>query len=194
MDEVNSNTTTATSVVPPSSLPVGQPDSSKATITIPKEEYERLKAQAAEYLDGWKRAKADYLNFKKETDERQSEFVKFSTQLALMGLLPIYDHLKVAFAHLTPEQKKDPWVDGIAKIKQELSLYLHDAGIEEIHALGKLFDPVQHESVGVEVVPDKPLHTVVKEIKSGYTMHGKVIIPAQVIISEHQEQLNTQTT
>ncbi|MFA4873259.1 MAG: nucleotide exchange factor GrpE [Patescibacteria group bacterium] len=164
-----------------------QPDSGHSPsdiITMSNEEYEKLKTQAVEYLDGWKRAKADYINFKKETEERQSEFIKFSAQAALMGFIPLYDHLKGAFAHLPPERNKDPWIDGVLKIKQEFASYLRDAGIEEILTIGKPFDPTKHESVGIEIEKEAPVHTVVKEIKGGYTLYGKVIIPAQVVISE----------
>ena len=191
MDEGNSNKTIATpamSVNP--AHETDQPTITEVNITIPKTEYEKLKTQAAEYLDGWKRAKADYINFKKETDERQSEFVKFSAQAALMGLIPIYDHLKAAFAHLPPERNEDPWIDGVLKIKQEFALYFRNAGIEEIPTLNKPFDPTKHESVGIEINKDVPIHTVVKEIKGGYTLYGKVIIPARVVISEQEEQSN----
>ncbi len=190
MDEANLNnaTTSSATQINPLSSADNSISSLEIAITIPREEYEKLHTQAAEYLDGWKRAKADYINFKKETEERQGEFVKFSAQAALMGLIPLYDHLKAACAHLPPERNKDPWIDGVLKIKQEFASYLRHAGIEEIFTIGKPFDPTQHESVGIEIKKETPVHTVVKEIKGGYTLHGKVIIPARVIISEQNEQ------
>lgn len=82
------------------SASIGQPVSQAETITVGKQEWEQLHAQAQEYLDGWKRAKADYANFKKETEARRDEFVQFSTQSAIMAFLPLYDHLVRALAQL----------------------------------------------------------------------------------------------
>ena len=44
----------------------------------PQSEIEKCKKQAEEYLDGWKRAKADLINYKKRQEEISGEFVKFA--------------------------------------------------------------------------------------------------------------------
>jgi len=152
-------------------------------MTISKTEYEKLKRDAAEHLDGWKRAKADYINFKRETEQRQAAFSQFAAMAVLIGVIPVYDHLRTAAAHLPAEMKSDPWADGVLKIRQEFEKCLKDAGVEAMIAEGQPFDPARHEALGSEAREGVAPHMVVREVKAGYLLHGKVLIPAQVIVS-----------
>lgn len=153
-------------------------------IKITKKEYNKLKSESAEYLDGWKRAKADFINFKKENEKKQKEYTKFSNEVIIIQILPIYDHLKTAFQNIDNDIAENAWVDGIKKIKQEMQKFLQDNGIEEIKTLGERFDPSMHESVGKETDENSKPETILKQVKFGYKLHGKVIIPAQVIINK----------
>ena len=66
-------------------------------------ELEKLKVQVEEYLNGWKRALADYENLKKQTQKEKEEFAKFATLNFVISLIPVYDHLKLSFNHLPEE-------------------------------------------------------------------------------------------
>jgi molecular chaperone GrpE len=71
-----------------------------------KSELELAQKKEQEHLDGWKRAKADYLNLKKETEKRQIEIIQFANAALVAELLPIFDHFKLALQHTPQEQKK----------------------------------------------------------------------------------------
>ncbi len=65
-----------------------------------EEELIEAKKKAEEYLNGWKRAKADYINQEKEIEKEKTEWVKFANITLVMQLLPILDNFKKAFAYL----------------------------------------------------------------------------------------------
>ncbi|PIT89806.1 nucleotide exchange factor GrpE [Candidatus Kuenenbacteria bacterium CG10_big_fil_rev_8_21_14_0_10_36_11] len=153
------------------------------------EEFEKLKVQAEEYLNGWKRALADYENLKKQTQKEAEEFAKFATLNFVISLIPVYDHLKLSFNHLPEEFKNNDWVKGIGHIKNQMKEVLNFNGVEEIvPVIGENFNPGFHEAVenanntnastnNVNVI------NVIKEVLSdGYKLNGRVFKPAKVIV------------
>ena len=147
------------------------------------EEIEKLKLQCDEYLNGWKRAKADYLNLKKETEAKQKVFAEFIGAALIMEILPVYDNFKKALAVLTPEQDSN-WLQGVKQIKKQLEDFLKAHGIEEIKTLGEKFDPQKHEAVGREKKEGVESDIIISESSSGYLMNGKVLVAAKVVVAE----------
>jgi len=152
--------------------------------TEANQELEMLQKKADEYLDGWKRAKADYLNFKKDTEKRQGEIIQFANAALIAELLPIFDHFKTACAHIPAEQKDVDWVVGFIHIKKQLVDFFRNIGIEEIKTVGEKFDPNLHEAVAHEANPDFDSEVIFEEVKAGYTLQGKVLQPAKVKVAK----------
>lgn len=146
-----------------------------------KNELAELKVKCEEYLAGWQRAKADYENFKKETEQRMAEVSSFAKIGVLSELIPILDNFTKAVEHVPNEQKNDDWVVGIFHIKKQLEDFLMQNGLEKIKTVGEKFDHNLHEAVGQES-GEKDL--IIKEVNSGYKLNGQVIIPAKVIVGE----------
>jgi len=153
----------------------------------PKNELKIVQKQAEEYLNGWKRAKADYINFKKETEKKQKELIEFATAGLLLELFTLVDQFKQAFRHLPVEQKDGEWIKGIKHIQSNLNKILKNYGIEEIKAVGEKFNPQWHDAVE-EVESDQAEGTVVEEVKTGFKMHDKVIVPAKVKVSKKKSE------
>lgn len=155
-----------------------------------QKEITELEKKCEEYLNGWKRAKADYINFKKEVGKEKEEWIKFANSVLILQLLPILDNFEKAFRkpQATPE-----WIKGIKQIKNQLEDLLKSLGVEEIKAEGEKFNPRLHEAVGREkgetrsekgkVREERGEERVVRVIEPGYTMHGLVIKPAKVIVN-----------
>ncbi|MDX9893351.1 MAG: nucleotide exchange factor GrpE [Patescibacteria group bacterium] len=143
-----------------------------------------LKQKAQEYLDGWKRAKADYSNFKKEQDKRIENIVQFANAGLLAELLPIFDHFKLAIKHVTQDQVKQDWVLGFIHIKKQFDEFLGRLGIKEIETVGQKFDPQFHEAVSHEEYEGFEPDIIFEEVKAGYTLHDKVINPAKVKVAK----------
>ena len=145
-------------------------------------ELAKLQAQCDEYLNGWKRAKADYINFKKETEDKQKTIFEFANATLLMEVLPIYDNFKKALAATGTE--KNNWLEGIKQIKKQMEDLLKDHGIEEIKTIGEKFNPEFHEAVAKEKKEGVEPETIISETSSGYLLKGKVLVAAKVIVAE----------
>ena len=129
---------------------------------------EETKDKAQEYLDNWKRERADFLNYKKDEVKRLSEFAKFANEGVLLEAVELLDDLEMA-----SQEIGDPGLNQIVKKFEE---FLKKHGVERIDTEGP-FDPLSHEAVSTEDGGDKT-----EEVRAGYTMHGKVIRPARVKI------------
>jgi len=150
---------------------------------IKPNELEELKKKSEEYLNGWKRERADFLNYKKDEMERIGQLVKYANEEIILKILPILDNLCLAVQHV-----KD---DGVVQIKKQLEDFLKKEGIEAIKTVGEKFDPNFMESVGAASPSEASLapsgregEIVSEEMQRGYTMHGKLIRPAKVKISK----------
>lgn len=131
-------------------------------------ELEKLKQQADEYLNGWKRAQADFINYKKDESKRLEEFVKFANVGLILEVIDLLDDLEKAAKEI-----KNPGLDQVVKKFQDL---LKKYEIDRIEVAGKEFNPEFHEAVG-SGEGDK-----IEETRAGYTTKGKVIRPARVKI------------
>ncbi|MFA6215263.1 MAG: nucleotide exchange factor GrpE [Patescibacteria group bacterium] len=149
-----------------------------------KSELELAQKKSDEHLEGWQRAKADYLNLKKDTEKRQVELIQFANAALIAELLPIFDHFKLALKHVPDDQKDSDWVIGFFHIKKQFDDFLKNLGIEEIKTVGEKFDPEFHEAVVHEENQDFETDVIFEEVKSGYTLHGKVIMPAKVKVAK----------
>ena len=149
-------------------------------------EIAELQKQLEEYKSGWQRATADYQNLCREVDARRSELVAWSEQTILEEFLPVYANFKKAFASKnggwTPDQEN--WAKGIEYIMKQFELVLKQHGVEEIDAVGKQFDPTKHEAAGEEECDEAEEGSVLKVVDPGFTMRGRVIKVARVIIKK----------
>jgi molecular chaperone GrpE len=148
-----------------------------------------LRAQADEYLAGWQRAKADYINFKKETEGKQKMLFEFANAALLMEILPIYDNFKKALLAMNNEQftinnELKAWGEGIKQIKKQFEDLLKDYGIEAIKTVGEKFNPEFHEAISREKKEGVAADMIISEASAGYLMKGKVLVPAKVIVAE----------
>ncbi len=147
-------------------------------------ELEKLQKQVAEYLDGWKRAKADYLNLKKQTEKEKQDLVDFANAGLLVQLLPLYDHFKRALSAIPSKERTTDWEKGVEAIFREFQGILKNLGVEEIPSVGEKFDPEKHHAVGREKREGAKPDTILTETRTGFTLKGKVLGPAQVIVAE----------
>jgi molecular chaperone GrpE len=158
--------------------------SDKKNLKKKKKTPDKKKLQAQEYLEGWQRAKADFENYKKEEDRRFQELTQRLKADFILQLLPVIDNFEEAFKHLSDQDKKADWLQGILKIKEQLEKILKDDNVEEIAAKGKDFDPNFHEAVGEAKSEAKHRDKVIKVLQKGYKMGDDVIRPAKVYVGK----------
>jgi len=156
----------------------------KLNIEDLKKELEKCQKLKDEYLTGWQRERADFLNYKKDELKRIEEILKYADTALILKILPILDNFEIAEKKLPEDLKKDENVRGLLQIKTQIKDVLKTQGIEEIESLGKKFDPNFHEVVGEIEAKDKESGVILEEVQKGYLQHGKVIRPAKVKISK----------
>lgn len=145
---------------------------------------QELEKRAQEYLDGWKRAKADYINLKKETDEKTKEMFEFAAVGFIFRLIPLSRNFEEAFKHLPENINYIEWVKGIEQIKKQLEGIFFEMGLMRIETVGKKFNPEFHEAVSHEAKEGAGHDTIIEEISAGYMLNGKTIAPAKVKVAK----------
>ena len=145
----------------------------------PETELEKVQKERDEYLDGWKRAKADFINYKKDEAVRLEQFVKFSNESLLSELVMVLDSFDLSLMNVKDEATQK----GILLIKSQLEDLLKKYGLERINMkAGDAFDPGKAEAVG-EMESQAPPGTVAEVVSAGYALHGKVIRATRVKVT-----------
>ena len=140
-----------------------------------KDEFKACQKERAEYLAGWQRAKADYINLQREHEQKIADYFKFANEGLILELLPILDSFEAAL-----KNGKD---EGIKQLYNQLLSVLKNNGLEQIKALGEKFNPELHEVIET-IKSDKGEGIVVEEVQKGYKLHGKVIRPSKVKVGK----------
>jgi molecular chaperone GrpE len=144
-----------------------------------KEELEKAKAEAEEYLAGWKRAQADFINFKRRSEQEKEDTVKYCTTNFILKILPVLDDFERAEALIPPEQTNACVLDGMKMVERKLRSFLEGQGVSVIKALGEPFDPYMHEAV---TQADGEEGIVVNEFEKGYKLYDRVIRASKVAV------------
>lgn len=145
---------------------------------------DQLERQLQEHTDGWKRAKADYLNLKKQTDKEKQEIISYAQGAAVIEFLPIYDNLKRAIKHIPAEQREQDWVKGLSHIQRQFEEALKAMNIIPIPTEGQPFDHDKHHAVSKLKQDGLASGTIIEEVKSGFMAGDRVLEPAQVVVAE----------
>jgi molecular chaperone GrpE len=170
-------------------VPGGLGSSPEEKIRKLKEKLKQTEKEKQEYLDGWQRAKADFVNFKKREADGKDEFTKFARESLISDLLPVLESFDMAFSNKEAWQKVDSsWRVGVEYIYTQLSSILRDNGLTEIDPTGLQFDPSEHTAIGSEKTNDpSQVHKVAKVIQKGYRLSGKMLRSPKVKVYESED-------
>ena len=164
---------------------------------IVPDELAQCTVKAQEYLNGWQRAKADFVNYKNDEARRLEDTARFMTRSLMQDLLPLLDSFELALKHFgaekaagesehekgaTPRVHTD--AQGMLLIRLQMMDILKKRGLETIALkVGDSFNPEKHEALG-EMEADVPSGTVAEEIQKGYMLQGRVLRPARVRVAK----------
>jgi molecular chaperone GrpE len=142
-------------------------------------------AERDEYLAHLQRTQAEFDNYRKRMLRDQTVHLERATASLVEQLLPVLDSFELALGSGGPISS-DPGVErlrkGVELVYGELLGALEKAGLERIEALGKPFDPEEHEAV-MHVEDDGGEPGVRDVVRSGYRFKGRVIRPAMVKVA-----------
>lgn len=144
-----------------------------------KQALAEAEAKAESNLASWQRAQADFINYKRRTEQEREEVAQFANSALILDLLPSLDDLERALASLPDELADVSWVDGIQLIWRKLQKTLEVRGLSEIKAVGEPFDPNLHEAVRQDKGEEG---MVIAEVQKGYQLRGRVLRPSRVVV------------
>lgn len=145
-------------------------------------ELDQCKREREEYLDGWRRAKADLINFKKEEAERLSALLRTGNENIIRDLITVLDSFDLGI--IATGESNPAVMKGMVLIKTQLEDILKRHGLEKIAVTkGEMFDPAKHEAIG-EMDSEYPEGAVAEEVERGYRLYDRVIRAARVRVSK----------
>jgi molecular chaperone GrpE len=154
---------------------------SAAEVDLLTDQLAQAESKAAEYLDGWQRAQAEFANYKRRLERDNAMFREIARGDVIKRFLPIVDDLERALA--TRPSSEDPWVNGIELVYRKLLNILDAEGLKRIEAEGKTFDPNLHEAISHEHNEDFESGRVIEVVQQGYMLGDRVIRHALVRVA-----------
>ncbi len=149
-----------------------------------QEQIKELQKEKQEYLDGWQRARADYANLQKSTDEDRKRMRTVIEENFISELLPTVDSFLMAMSNKEAWDKVEPaWRTGVEYIYGQLMSTLESHDLKIFGEVGDKFDPLKHEGVSEEVTDDKSKdHTLAKVQQKGFILGDFILRPARVTV------------
>ena len=170
----------------PEQLEINQPVETDDPAAL-KKMLEDERAKSAEYLDSWRRAAADFANYKKRQEKDAGDLTKFVNAMLITRLLPVLDDFDRAFQTLPDNLRDLTWIDGVNLIARKMRAVMEAEGLTTIDAAGKIFDPNIHEAVIHEESESHDDGAVITELQKGYKLNDRVLRPTLVKVAKKKQ-------
>ncbi len=148
-----------------------------------KEKKDKREEQIEELNDKIKRQMAEFDNFRKRTDKEKSQMYDMGAKSIVEKILPVIDNFERGLAAVPQEERDNAFVDGMDKIYKQMLSMLSEAGVEQIEAVGKEFDPNLHNAVMHVELEEAGENTIVEEFQKGYMYHDTVVRHSMVKVA-----------
>src|SRR6266404_2109536 len=157
--------------------------------SVTAEQFEELKERAAKAEEHWDRllrVTADFDNFKKRAAREKQDAIKYANESLLQKLIPILDNFEMAQSatQVARTDAAQSLQTGVNMIYQQLKNALSEAGLEELDAASKTFDPNFHEAVSQQETNDLPEGQVAQQLRKGYKFRDRLLRPATVVVAK----------
>jgi molecular chaperone GrpE len=144
---------------------------------------EALRKEKDDVFGRLQRVSADYANFQKRVPKQIADSVSYEKEVIIKSLLPVLDNFERTVDASTKENP-DAVIKGVKIIAVQMLDILRTHGIEQIKAVNEKFDPVLHEAVVQQAVPEKENNSVLHELQKGYKLNGRVLRPSKVVVNK----------
>ena len=162
-------------------------DDSAAEAQALREQLAQAQAQAAEYLDSWRRATADLSNARKRMQRELEEYRAAAAERVLEKLLPVADDMHRAFANIPADQADSDWVNGFHMIQRKLDQLLESESVSVIPTAGQSFDPELHFAVSHEEAEGYEEGQFIGEVAQGYRLNDKILRASMVRVAKGRD-------
>ncbi len=146
----------------------------------PIDPMQALQNEVTELNDKLLRQHAEMDNLRKRTAREVVDARKFAVEKFTVALLDVVDNLERALD--VEEGKEDALRDGVQRTLDSWHDMMGKFDVERIDAVGEQFDPHKHEALS-QMPSDEPEGVVVNQHCAGYTLNGRLIRPARVLVS-----------
>jgi len=150
-------------------------------------ELEKQKKQSDDYYNQLLRLQADFENYRKRMEKDRPELIKWGKAEILLKLLPLYDMLLSAHAHINTAKENgggDETLKGLEMIFKEFSKVFDAEGLRAMDTVGKPYDPMASEILGIVEGTEENDGFVVEELQKGFYYGEKILRPARVKIAK----------
>jgi molecular chaperone GrpE len=140
--------------------------------------------EAGKNYDLYMRTYAEMENIRKRGIREREELAKYANESLIKEILPVIDNLDKAISHAQNDENSSALLEGLELTRDGLMKVLQKAGLNEVEALGKPFDPSFHESVSQQIDDTVAPGHVITELQKGYLLNGRLVRPSMVVISQ----------
>ncbi|UCF72767.1 MAG: nucleotide exchange factor GrpE [Deltaproteobacteria bacterium] len=149
--------------------------------------------EAQKNYDLYMRTYAEMENIKKRGIKERQELSKYANESLIKEILPVIDNLQKAISHAQNDKNPSGLVEGIELTLDSLLKTLEKAGLKEVEAEGKPFDPNFHQAISKQRDDKVAPGHVIMELQKGYLLNGRLIRPSMVVISEENDSKREDT-
>ncbi len=146
-----------------------------------KSELQKKQIELDELDDRYKRVFAEFENYKKRTQKERESLYNSVLGDIITNMLPLIDNLQMA---TNAECSDEGYKQGVELVEKQFKEFLSKNNVEEIPAVGEIFDPSVHEAISSVQDDTKQSGEIVQEFRKGYKIGSKVLRPSMVIVNQ----------
>ena len=161
-----------------------QPKAKKGEVEEIHNKIDDLQKEKDELFAQLQRVSADYDNFQKRTAKQVAESLSYEKERIIKTILPALDNFEHSLQNANSAETPDVLLQGIQIIYDQMLDILKSHNVEQIKALGEIFDPALHEAMMQKTEKEQEENIVLEEFQRGYTLNGRVIRPSKVIVNK----------
>ena len=172
----------------------GTPSSIEDRVDALNAQIEEVSREKNQFREMFQRAQADFINYKRRTEEDREDLQRYANSRLILKLLPAIDEFNLAIDHASQSDAGASWLEGIKLIERKLSSVLESEVVTRIEVEGKDFNPLEHEAMAYQESDEHRDGQILSVVRDGYKMHARVIRPALVILAKRPETRQQETT
>ena len=180
MTENNQNETSNTPPIAPPEPAAPAPAPTGPTL---EEQLAAAKKEAIAGQERYLRAVADLENYRKRMLREKDELRQYAAANVVEDIIPILDNLSLGMAAAKQQNDVKAIVDGVGHVLEQFKSTLGRHGLKEVNPVDQPFDHNLHESIAHQPSPTVPAENVMQVVRMGYTLNGRLLRPASVIVS-----------
>ncbi|MBL7101065.1 MAG: nucleotide exchange factor GrpE [Nanoarchaeota archaeon] len=143
-----------------------------------------LEQELEQSYETHKKLTQEMKDIKRRREKEKEDLTKYANENLIKEILPVIDNLYQTLHHAEESKDSSSLIEGINLTLKNLISTLEEMGLEEVKSEGELFNPEYHEAMSMKKDDNFESGYVINEMQKGYTLNGRLIRAARVIISE----------